>query len=57
MLENFEILSFLAGLAGGIAITLVSIRVQKTLSARANGNAVDQSRARATGDIVGRDKK
>jgi hypothetical protein len=57
MLESFDWLSFLGGLLSGIAITLVSIRITKQQSVRGSGTVVDQSRAQASGDIVGRDKK
>lgn len=46
-----EILSFLAGLASGSFLTL-KIKKQKV----AQGTAVDQSKARAGGDIVGGNK-
>jgi len=48
-----EIASFIAGLAGGSVLTL-----RFTRSQRAAGQAAisDQRRARAGGDIVGRDK-
>lgn len=48
-----EIVSFLGGLAGGALLTLRITREQ-----RAAGQAAisDQRRARAGGDIVGRDK-
>lgn len=57
MFEGFDWLSFLGGLLSGIAITLVSIRITKQQSVRGSGTVVDQSRAQASGDIVGRDKK
>lgn len=60
MFENFDWATFLGGLfsgiVSGIAITLVSIRI-KQLFVRGYGTVVDQSRAQASGDIVGRDKK
>lgn len=47
-----EIVSFLAGAAGGAAVTL-----KFTRSSVKNGGVItDQSKARAEGDIVGRDK-
>jgi hypothetical protein len=57
MFENWDLWSFLAGLVGGVAITFVSIQIQKRMSSGSGGNTVDQSRAQAGGDIVGRDKK
>jgi len=48
-----EILSFLAGLAGGSLLTLKFTR--KTHVDR-EGSNVDQSGASAGGDLVGRDK-
>jgi len=57
MFEDFDLLSFLAGFAGGVAITFVSVSIRKSLSASRNATAVDQSKAQAGGDIVGRDKK
>lgn len=57
MLENWDILSFLVGLIGGIAVTLVSIRIKKTMSSSGGGDVVDQSKARAGRDIVGGNKK
>lgn len=56
MLDNWDFWSFLAGLVGGTAITLISIRIKKSLTLSGRGNVVDQSKARANGDIVGRDK-
>ena len=44
-----EILSFLAGLLGG---SLITIRVQKTNSAKGNSTLIDQSRAQSGRDIV-----
>ncbi|MFJ4157712.1 hypothetical protein ACIPZF_23300 [Pseudomonas sp. NPDC089752] len=47
-----EIVSFVAGAAGGAAVTL-----KFTRSSVKNGGVItDQSKARAEGDIVGRDK-
>lgn len=57
MLESFDLWSFLAGLVGGVAITLVSVRIKKTVTASGGATAVDQSKARSGGDIVGRDKR
>jgi len=48
-----EILSFLAGLAGGSLLTLRFTRKSRINSRDTN---VDQSRASAGGDLVGRDK-
>jgi hypothetical protein len=47
------ILSFLAGLGGGSLITLYFCRNR----VHGSGSIVDQSDARAGGDIVGGDKK
>ncbi len=58
MIENWDTLSFLIGLiTGGISVTLVSISIKKNMRSSGDGDVVDQSKARAGGDIVGRDKK
>jgi hypothetical protein len=52
-----EILSFLAGLAGGgSAGSLITLRLTKKTSASGHGSISDQSGARAGGDVIGRDK-
>ena len=56
MFQNFDFWSFLAGLVGGVAITLVSVRIRKTMTASEVGTVVDQSKARAGRDIVGGNK-
>lgn len=48
-----EIISFLAGLGGGSLLTLRLTRHQR---AAGRGTISDQRRARAGGDVVGRDK-
>jgi hypothetical protein len=51
--ENMsELFSFLAGLAGGSFLTLQFTRHR----VRGGGSVYDQSRSKAGGDIVGRDK-
>lgn len=58
MFEAFDISSFLGGLvSGGIGGALLTLRFTKNFRAGTNGNAVDQSRTKAGGDVVGRDKK
>lgn len=57
MFENFDIISFLIGLGGGVSVTLFSIKMHKIMYSSNNGNTVDQSGAQAGGDIVGRDKR
>lgn len=57
MFENWDILSFLSGFVGGTAITLISIRIKKSMSSSGGGNVVDQSGASAGRDIVGGNKK
>lgn len=58
MFESFDLWSLLAGLVGGSIIgSIVTYQVQKRLSSSGSGNVVDQSRAQAGGDIVGRDKR
>ncbi len=48
-----EIISFLAGLGGG---SLLTLRLTRTQRAIGHGAISDQRRARAGGDVVGRDK-
>ena len=60
-MENwaFDIGSFIAGLLGGGGVVgyLVKLSFTKEMRSDGNGNAVDQSGAKAGGDIIGRDKK
>ncbi len=58
MLENFDLWNFLGGMvAGGLGGALVTLNViRKTQYSGTRGNSVDQTDARAGGDIVGRDK-
>jgi hypothetical protein len=48
-----EFLSFIAGMVGG---SLITLKVTRAHRADRHGSVVDQTRARAGGDIVGRDK-
>jgi hypothetical protein len=53
-----EIWSFAAGLVGGgIGGSLLTLRITQRNITNRNGSVVDQSRTRAGGDIVGRDKR
>lgn len=55
---SFNFWSFIGGLiSGGLAGSLITLKLSKTLSVKGDGNAVDQSRAQSSGDIVGRDKR
>lgn len=55
---TFELWSFLGGLISGLlGGSLLTLHFTKTMRADRKGNTVDQSRARARGDIVGRDKR
>lgn len=61
VMEYFgEIIAFIAGLGGGITIgSLVKIKISKASSSGSisgGGRSVNQSGARAKGDIVGGDK-
>lgn len=49
-----EVWSFIAGLVTGVGGSLLTLRI-KRLKSKNNGNTVDQSNARAKGDIAGRD--
>jgi hypothetical protein len=52
-----EIWSFILGLIGGGACgSLITFRITRHTRATDNATAVDQSRASAGGDLVGRDK-
>lgn len=48
-----EIISFLAGLGGG---SLLTLRITRHQRASGDGTISDQRRARAGGDVIGRDK-
>lgn len=55
---NFDLWSFLGGLLPGlVGGSLLTLHFTKTMKADRHGNTVDQSGARARGDIVGRDKR
>lgn len=55
---SFDLWNFLGGLLTGAAGgTLLTLRLTKNVRADRQGTATDQSRARAGGDIVGRDKR
>jgi len=49
-----DIGGLLSGLLGG---SLLTLQLTKTMRADRHGNSVDQSGAKARGDIVGRDKR
>ena len=58
-MENwaFDIASFIAGLVGGGTLgSILTFSISKRLGAGANSRIVDQSNAKAGGDIVGGDK-
>lgn len=59
MFGSLEFWDFLCGvIAGGLGGALVTLKiVKKTQNTGASGNSVDQTRAKAAGDIVGRDKR
>ena len=55
---TFDLWNFLGGLVSGlVGGALLTLHFTKTVRADRNGNANDQSGARAGGDIVGRDKR
>lgn len=55
---SFDLWNFLGGLlAGAIGGALLTLQFTKNVRADRKGTATDQSRARAGGDIVGRDKR
>jgi len=57
MLETFDFWSFIGGvISGGIGGALLTFTMTKNLRASKGGNVVDQSKAQAGGDVVGRDK-
>ncbi len=54
----FDLWNFLGGLVSGLlGGTLLTLHFTKTMRAGGNGNTIDQSGAKARGDIVGRDKR
>jgi len=54
---TFDVSNFILGLlTGGVGGAMITYQVTKTLRAGTDGTAVDQSRAQAGGDVVGRDK-
>lgn len=53
-----EIWSFIGGfVSGGIGGSLLTLRINQRNLIKGKGSVVDQSKSRAGGDIVGRDKK
>ena len=54
-----EIVSFIIGLVGGGTVgSILTLKFGgKNITATSQGTAVDQSKARAGGDMVGRDKR
>jgi len=55
---TLDLWNFIGGLvAGGIGGALLTLKLTKNIRTQGSGNAVDQSRAEAGGDIVGRDKR
>lgn len=55
---TFDLWNFLGGLvAGGIGGALLTLKFTKNMRTNGSGTTVDQSKANAGGDIVGRDKK
>lgn len=57
MLETFDFWSFVGGLiSGGLGGALLTFTITKSMRTGTNGNAVDQSGVKASGDVVGRDK-
>jgi hypothetical protein len=58
MFDNWDLLSFLAGLvSGGVVATFISVSVHKRMTASHGGSTIDQSKARAGGDIIGGSKR
>jgi hypothetical protein len=54
----FDFWNFLGGLiAGGLGGALLTLKFTRSNRVIGSGNAVDQSRSSAGGDIVGRDKR
>ena len=54
---SFDLWNFLGGLlTGAVGGALLTFQLTKNVRADRHGTATDQSRARAGGDIVGRDK-
>lgn len=55
---SFDLWNFLGGLiTGGLGGALLTLTFIKNLRSEGRGTSVDQSKASAGGDIVGRDKK
>lgn len=55
---TFDFANFLVGLiSGGLGGSLLTFHLSKKITASKDGNAVDQSRVSAGGDVVGRDKR
>jgi len=55
---GFDIFNFLGGLlTGAVGGALLTFHFTKNVRANSHGTAIDQSGARAGGDIVGRDKR
>jgi hypothetical protein len=53
----FDLWNFVGGLiTGGLGGALLTFKFTRTSTSSGGGNTVDQSRARAGGDIIGRDK-
>jgi hypothetical protein len=57
MLEQVDWHSFFAGLGSGLALSFALRIVWSKMTSSHGGNTVNQSKSRAGGDIVGRDKK
>lgn len=54
---SFDLWNFLGGLvAGGLGGVMLTLKFSRSNRVIGSGNAVDQSRSTAGGDIVGRDK-
>ncbi len=54
----FDLWNFIGGLvAGGIGGALLTLKFTKNQRTNGSGMTVDQSRSKAGGDIVGRDKR
>ena len=49
----YFILTFVAGMAGGSFLT---VKITKSKTVKGNSSLVDQSKARAAGDIIGGNK-
>ena len=54
----FDTISFIAGLIGGGTFgSILTFSISKYMSAGANSRIIDQSSAKAGGDIIGGNKK